>query len=62
MTKTYITITTAVFALIAILHLARIVYGWEAMIGGVEIPMWASWLAVLVAGILALKGWKKIAK
>lgn len=62
MTKTYITITTAVFALITVLHLARIVYGWEAMIGGVEIPMWASWLAVLAAGALALKGWKKIVR
>lgn len=58
MSKTYITITAGVFTLIALLHLARIIYGWEAVIGNVEIPMWASWLAVLVAGALALKGWK----
>ena len=54
----YITITVAIFTIIAVLHLARIVYGWEAMIGGWEMPMWVSWLAVLVAGGLAVKGWK----
>ena len=59
MSKTYITITAGIFTLIALLHLARIIYGWEAMIGSVEIPMWASWLAVLAAGVLVLKGWKE---
>ena len=54
----YITITVAIFTIIAVLHLARIVYGWEAMIGGWEMPMWVSWLTVLVAGGLAVKGWK----
>ena len=54
----YITITAAIFAIIAVLHLARIVYGWEAMIGSWEMPMWVSWLAVFIAGGLAVKGWK----
>lgn len=62
MNKTYITITAAIFTVIGLLHLARIIYGWEAVIGVLEIPMWASWLAVLVAGALAFKGWEERGK
>lgn len=59
MSKTYITVTAGIFTLIALLHLARIIYGWEAVIGDVEVPLWASWLAVFASGVLAFEGWKE---
>ena len=48
----------AIFAVIAIMHLARIVYGWNAVINHWSVPMWASWLAVVIAGCLAYQGLK----
>ena len=49
-------ITGAIFSLIALLHLLRIVFGWEAIIGGWVAPTWVSWVALLVAGYLAYEG------
>jgi hypothetical protein len=42
-----------VFLIVAVLQVARIAYGWEVTIGGFVIPMWASWIAVVVAGLLS---------
>ena len=56
--KTYNGITAALFLIIALLHLLRIVFGWSAEIGGVAIPMWASWLALVVTGALAYVGFR----
>lgn len=50
----YVSITGSVFALIAVLHLLRLVYGWEASIGGWVVPTWLSVVALLVSGCIAL--------
>lgn len=47
--KSFSTIVGVVFSLIAILHLLRAVYGWEAVIGGWAMPLWASWVALVAA-------------
>lgn len=54
--KTYAGLAAAVFAIVATLHLVRAIMGWEVAIGALAIPMWASWLATLVAGALAWLG------
>ena len=52
--KNLITNIAAVcFAVIGLFHLARVFKGWEAVVGGVTIPLWASWIAVFVAFYLA---------
>src|SRR5438477_309458 len=51
-------ITAALFLIIALLHLLRIGFGWPAEIGGLSIPMWASWLALVVTGALAYVGFR----
>ncbi|OGM79552.1 hypothetical protein A2197_00820 [Candidatus Woesebacteria bacterium RIFOXYA1_FULL_48_16] len=56
--KSYYLTTGAVFLVIAILHLLRIVNGWPADIGGFVVPMWLSWVAVPLAGYLAYHGLK----
>lgn len=43
-----------IFSLIFLLHAARISFDWMVVVERVEIPMWASVLAVLIAGPLAL--------
>ena len=52
----YFKITGTFFLLIGLLHLLRVFYGWEGMIGGVSIPLWASWTALVLAGLLAYSG------
>ena len=54
--KTYMTVTAALFLIVAIAHLLRIILGWQIEIGGLSIPFWVSWLGVLVAGALAYFG------
>jgi hypothetical protein len=53
----YVTSGT-IFTLLAVLHLLRIVRGWEANIAGWQVPMWFSWIAIVVAGYLAYSFWK----
>jgi hypothetical protein len=54
--KTYMTLTATLFLVMGILHLLRIIFGWQAEIGGWSIPFWASWLALPVTGALAYFG------
>ena len=42
-----------VFSLVAALHLLRLVFGWDAVIGGWNVPLWISWAAIAIAGYLA---------
>ncbi len=45
-----------VFLLIAIGHLLRLIFGWKAVIAGGAVPMWATWVALVIAGYLAYEG------
>ncbi|MDP3947788.1 MAG: hypothetical protein Q8Q41_03810 [bacterium] len=59
MTKTnYFRITGCIFLLIAILHLVRFFYGWEAVIGSVAIPLWISVFAAVIAGVLTYQSFR----
>ena len=51
--ETYFTISGFIFLAIALLHALRLYFGWESVIGGVLLPLWVSWIAVIVAGVLA---------
>ena len=51
------TVTATLFIAVAIMHLLRIILGWQVEIGGLSIPFWVSWLGVLVAGALAYFGY-----
>ncbi|MBI2611001.1 hypothetical protein HYW60_03660 [Candidatus Kaiserbacteria bacterium] len=55
--KMYFKVSSGVFALVALLHLARVLFGWDAVIGGWMVPMWLSWVALIVAGYLAYSGY-----
>jgi len=56
--KYFYNVTLVIFSLIAILHALRLVYGWGAVIGGWEVPIWLSGLAVILAGYLAYSAFK----
>ena len=52
-------IATAFFALIAVLHLVRLLSHTKVMVGNFEVPLWASALGLLVSGGLALWLWRE---
>jgi hypothetical protein len=54
--RAYLLVSAVIFSLVALLHLARIVFGWSAVIGGWSVPMWLSWIALVVTGGLAYFG------
>ncbi len=56
--KIYFSTTAAIFLIIAVLHILRILLGWEAVIGGWTVPFWLSWAAIILAGYLSLVGFK----
>ena len=45
-----------IFLLVALVHLWRVVAGWDVIIDGTAVPMWCSWVAVGFAGVLAFFG------
>lgn len=57
-TKTYLLVVAVFFTLTAALHLVRALYGWPAVIGAVVLPLWASWVALVITGALAYCGFK----
>ena len=56
--KTFCTLAAAIFALIAFLQLIRIVMGWSITFNGIDVPFWASWVAITVAGALSFVGFR----
>ena len=46
-------IAAIIFGVVAILHLLRAIFGWEAAIGGFNVPLYFSYIAVVVAGYLS---------
>lgn len=57
-TRTYIIVSASVFSLIAFVHLLRVLFGWEVIISSWSIPLWFSWIGVLIGGVLGYFGFK----
>ncbi len=51
--KTFRLMTGAIFTLVAVLHLLRIVLSWDAVIGGWHVPLWISWFALAFSSFLS---------
>ena len=56
--NTYCLVTGILFTIIAVLHALRLALGWEAMVGGWDVPTWVSIVAVIIPGYLAYNGYK----
>ena len=52
--RTFLGVSGAIFGIIAILQLTRVIYGWHIQVDSFEVPLWFSWIAVVVAGYLAI--------
>ncbi len=60
--KIFSIVAGVIFALVALLHLARIYVGWPVVIGGWSVPMWMSWIGLVFAGGLAYFGFSFAAR
>ena len=56
--KLYLRIAGTIFGLVALLHVLRLVLGWQVVIGGVTFPMWLSWIGPFVASYLSYEGFR----
>jgi hypothetical protein len=54
--RNYAITSSVIFLLVAVLHLMRVVFHWDVWIGTLHLPMWASIIAVPVAGFLSFAG------
>ena len=52
MSTLYVTISGAFFGVVAVLQAVRALKRWPVRIGPIDIPVWASWIAMVVAGSL----------
>ncbi len=57
--KPFTTLAMVVFALIALVHLYRLIRPFEVVIDGATLPHWASIVGLIVAGGLALMLWRE---
>ncbi len=56
--KTYLKVTGLLLTAGAVVHLLRVLLGWEASIAGWSVPTWLSLIAVVLAGYLAYSAYK----
>lgn len=58
--KPFTKIAIAVFSLVAVLHLLRLIFGWEVIISGIVVPLWISVAGFVIAGGLAVLLWREM--
>jgi hypothetical protein len=59
MNKPFTTVTVIALALVAIGHALRLIFGLSVSLGGAEVPMWVSVVALVVAAALAVGTWRE---
>lgn len=50
----YVLVSGLFLVLLACVQLLRLILGWRVTVAGVEIPLWASGVAAVIAGSLAI--------
>jgi uncharacterized membrane protein len=50
MPSKYAAVSGVLFGVVAVLQAVRALYQWPVHIGGVDVPVWGSWIAAVVAG------------
>lgn len=51
--KPFTTIAAIIFAIMAVVHVFRLVTHFQVVAGSHEIPMWVSWIGIVIPAILA---------
>lgn len=56
--RSYDVASAVIFTLVCILQVLRALNQWPVQVGDWQIPLWASWLAAVLAGSLAAWGFR----
>jgi len=56
--KTFVSVVSVIFLLAALVHVARLALGWQVAVNMWAVPMWVSWVAILITGFLAFEGFR----
>jgi hypothetical protein len=56
----YAAVSALIFAVVAIVHLIRILRGWAVQIGPYSVPMSLSWIGLVIAALLAIWGFMQL--
>ena len=54
----YFKITGIIFLIIFILHLIRLIYKWDVQFNNIIIPLWVSWMFLVISGYLVFSAFK----
>jgi hypothetical protein len=54
--KQFSLVAGAIFAVVAVVHIHRIYFDWPVAIDNWIVPMWVSWIGLIVAGCLSYFG------
>jgi hypothetical protein len=57
--RPFTTLAILIFALIALVHLYRLIKPFPVIVGGTAVPQWISLVGLIVAGLLALMVWRE---
>jgi hypothetical protein len=60
MLGSYVAISAAIFAVVAVVHLARLLKSWPVQIGSCAVPMSVSWIGLPVSALLAIWGFMQL--
>ncbi len=55
--KKYFAVVSLIFLVIVVMHGLRVLNGWDAAIGGWSVPMWLSYVAIVLGAYLAWTGY-----
>lgn len=53
-TRLYLLISGGIFGVVALLHLLRLIAAWPVQLGPWSVPMWVSWVGLVVPAILCI--------
>lgn len=60
--RIYTLLSAIIFLIVFALHLLRLIFGWPLRIDWFEVPMWPSWIAMIVAAYLSAVGFRHSSK
>jgi hypothetical protein len=60
MSSAYAVISTLIFAVVAFVHLARLLKRWSVQIGPYSVPLSVSWFGLPISALLAIWGCTQI--
>ena len=60
MWNAYAAVSALIFAIVSVMHVVRLINRWPVMIEPYNISMNASWVALVVAGVIAIWGFTQL--